>query len=76
MHLRWMGDPVQPQLARAIGTKNSLKKFVSFAINTSNAYHEIGCGVCEFKNAEDWLMDAANAVDKTNDLYVAKQEAL
>ena len=42
----------------------------------SNAYNESGWGVSEFKSAGDRLMDAANAIDETNDLYVAKQRLI
>ena len=30
-------------------------------------------GVFEFKGAGDWLMDAANAIGETNDLYCSKE---
>ena len=39
----------------------------------SNAYNEGAWGVGEFKSAGDWLMDAANAIGETNDLYAVKQ---
>ena len=32
----------------------------------SNAYNEDELGVCEFKSAGDWLMDAANAIAEAN----------
>ena len=38
----------------------------------SSPYNKGGCGVCKFKSAGDWLMNAVNAIDKTNDIYVAK----
>ena len=42
----------------------------------SNAYNEGKLEVCEFKSAGDQLMDATNAISKTNDLYVAKQRLI
>ena len=42
----------------------------------SNAYNKGGLGVCEFKIAGDWLMDAANAIGETNDLHSAKQRLI
>ena len=38
----------------------------------SSPYNKGGWGVCKFKSAGDWLMNAVNAIDKTNDIYVAK----
>ena len=42
----------------------------------SYAYKEGGWGVCEFKSEGDRLMNAANAIGETNDLYVAKQRLI
>ena len=52
--------------------------FVSNEIHlcNSNAYNKGRWGVCEYKSAVDQLMDVANAIGKTNDLYVGKQRLI
>ena len=37
MHFWWAPDPVQPELVQAVGTKNSLNKFVSIAMKYVHA---------------------------------------
>ena len=68
------------QLVKALGTQNISNKvcFVCIEIrpHDSNAYNKGGWGVCEYKSAGDRLMDAANAISETNDLYVAKQRLI
>ena len=70
MHLWWARDPVQPELIQGLGTQKQFEQ-ICFACNEicpcdSNGYNEGELGVCEFKSAEDWLLDAANAIGRIN----------
>ena len=77
--------PVQPNIqcnqnSSTTGNTKQLEQ-ICFIYNEirpcdSYAYKKGGWEVCEFKSEGERLMDAANTIGETNDLYVAKQRLI